>query len=101
MFSTSRFLVREEDTGFALSLIPICWNLTKICGGGGGGGFLFPGAEERKGVGTRESVSRGSAGIEVCPYVRPCGAVGNLLPWCTNRVYYDAAATATHQGRSP
>jgi hypothetical protein len=107
VFSTSRFLVREEDTGFALSLIPICWNLTKICGGGGGGGFLFPGAEERGRGWGRESQSVGGLRELRCvrtyvrPSVRPCGAVGNLLPWCTNRVYYDAAATATHQGRSP
>jgi hypothetical protein len=53
-----------------------------------------------EGVGTRESVIRGFAGIEARPSVRPCGAVGNLLPWCTNTVYYDAAATATHRGRS-
>ncbi len=68
MFSTSRFLVREEDTGFALSLIPICWNLTKICGGGGGG-FFVSGSRGEERVGTRESVSRGSAGIEVRPSV--------------------------------
>jgi hypothetical protein len=50
---------------------------------------LFPGAEERKGVGTRESVSRGSAGIEVCPYVRPSVRVE---PW---GIYYHGAATGS------
>ncbi len=54
VFSTSRFLVWEDDTGFALSLIPICWNLTKICGGGGGG-FCFQ--EQRRGGGGDERVS--------------------------------------------
>ncbi len=67
VFSTSRFLVREEDTGFALSWIPICWNLTKICAGGGG--FFVSGCRGEERVGTRESVSRGSAGIEVHPSV--------------------------------
>jgi len=57
-----------------------------------------------EGVGTgEEGVGRESqsvGGLRELRRVRPCGAVGNLLPWCTNRVYYDAAATATHRGRS-
>ncbi len=84
VFSTSRFLVREEDIGFALSLIPICWNLTKICGGGGG--FLFPGAEERRGWG-RESQSVG--GLRELRCVRPSVRVE---PW---GIYYHGAPTGS------
>jgi hypothetical protein len=87
VFSTSRFLVREEDTGFALSLIPICWNLTKICGGGGGGGFLFPGAEERGRGWGRESQSVGGLRELRCvrTYVR-------VEPW---GIYYHGAPTGS------